>query len=180
MNLEKKQLWITVAGIVLVCGFVFGRYMPLRKQYNQIQREKMAKLGELNLLSGQSHQISPLRQQIADLSEKVGDFDAKIPVERKLGEFLEALTVLMEDHQLTEQQIEPGDVVQLETLRCIPIQMACEGTLQQLFGFYQSLQKLDRLMRIEQVNLTEAGDFSGRVQMKTQAVIYYRGDKDNG
>ena len=56
----------------------------------------------------------------------------------------------------------------------------CKGSLKQIFEFYKALQGLDRLVRIEQVKLVNDNDFSGRVSMHTEAVIYYRAGATQG
>jgi hypothetical protein len=51
--------------------------------------------------------------------------------------------------------------------------MQCKGRLTQIFEFYKQLQKLDRLVRIEQVKLVNDSSFEGEVSMETKLVIYY-------
>jgi len=59
-------------------------------------------------------------------------------------------------------------------LTCIPVIMQCKGSLRQMFDFFRTLQALDRLVRIEHLELSNAGDFSGEVSMRADVVIYYR------
>jgi hypothetical protein len=49
-----------------------------------------------------------------------------------------------------------------------------------MFEFYQRLQGLDRLIRIEQVKFLNDGSFGGDVSMQTRAVIYYRAEVEQG
>ena len=52
--------------------------------------------------------------------------------------------------------------------------MQCKGRLTQIFNFYECLQALDRLVRIEQVKLSNDAGYNGQVSMETKAIIYYR------
>jgi Tfp pilus assembly protein PilO len=52
--------------------------------------------------------------------------------------------------------------------------------LADLFEFFKRLQALDRLIRIEQVKLTNDPDFSGQVTMETRVVIYYAAQAEQG
>jgi Tfp pilus assembly protein PilO len=80
----------------------------------------------------------------------------------------------MNEHDLKEQVITPGAEVEAERFRCIPVSMQCKGKLSQIFKFYHQLQALDRLVRIEQVRLSNDSGYDGQVSMETKAVIYYR------
>jgi Tfp pilus assembly protein PilO len=69
--------------------------------------------------------------------------------------------------------IEPHKEVKGEKLNCIPVNIQCKGKLDRIFEFYRRLQGLDRLVRIEQVKLTNDSDYDGQVTMEARAVIYY-------
>ena len=81
---------------------------------------------------------------------------------------------LMNQHQLKEQEIAPGEEIEADGLNCIPVSIQCKGELTQIFEFYQQLQQLDRLIRIKQVKLLNDRDFRGEVSMETDVVIYYK------
>ena len=70
--------------------------------------------------------------------------------------------------------------VAAKNLNCIPVTMKCKGKLARIRGFYKALQGLDRLVRIENFELTNDRDFDGIVTMQTEAVIYYRKDIKQG
>ena len=68
----------------------------------------------------------------------------------------------------------PYAEIQADKLICIPISMRCTGTLSQVYGFCKSLQSLDRIVRIENIRLSNDSEFTGRITMQTKATIYYR------
>jgi Tfp pilus assembly protein PilO len=80
----------------------------------------------------------------------------------------------MNEYNLKEQSIEPGDIIEAETFNCMPVSMKCRGRLSQIFNFYEHLQGLDRLIRIEQIKLSNDAGYNGQVSMETKAVIYYK------
>jgi hypothetical protein len=49
--------------------------------------------------------------------------------------------------------------------------------LTDLFGFFQKLQSLDRLVRIEKVVMENDSDLSGRIGMQVEAVIFEQSAK---
>jgi hypothetical protein len=51
--------------------------------------------------------------------------------------------------------------------------MQCKGRLEQIFNFFRSLQKMDRAIRVEKVELINDQEFNGDVTMNTDASVYY-------
>jgi len=124
--------------------------------------------------SAESRRMPELKQQLQELQETVGNYERKIPEHRELGMFLQKITNLMNEQNLVEQVIQPGQEIEADALKCIPVNIQCKGKLAKIFGFYRRLQGLSRLVRIEQVRLTNDSDYSGEVSMETKTVIYYR------
>jgi Tfp pilus assembly protein PilO len=171
---ERQQLTICVVAGVIVGGFVLFRYLPLRGRMKALKATKAAQT--LTIVKGttDNKQLFLLKEQLLKLHRKLENYEANIPEQRAIGEFLHRITDLMNENNLREQVIEPLKEVKTEKLNCIPVNMQCKGKLAQIFEFYRQLQGLDRLIRIEQVELSNDSDFSGKVSMEARAVIYYR------
>lgn len=167
---QQVIIFIT-AGTMLAC-FILFRYVPLRGKieanrlrYSQIQLA----ISKATLQNGQ---LPGLKEKLAEMTKTVANYERQIPDKRALGDFLQVITSLMNENNLTEQLIQPGNEIVAKALRCIPVKMQCKGKLEQIYEFYKSLQKLDRLIRIEKVRLYNDSNFSGEVSMQTNAVIY--------
>jgi len=171
---------IFAAAAVMVGAFVFFRYLPLRARNKGLKEQKALKILQVSEQRARSGQIPLLEAQLEELRAVVGDYEAKIPTDRALGPFLSTIADLMNRHNLTEQVITPEQQVPAEQLTCIPVKMQCKGRLAELFGFFDQLQKLQRLIRIERVKLTNDPEFSGQVSMETRAVVYYAGPQQQG
>jgi Tfp pilus assembly protein PilO len=158
----------------MVCGFVLLRYLPLQRKIKSVEQASAAQILVVSKASAESQQIPVLKEQLLRLQIAAGNYARQIPVQRELGEFLQGITDLMNEHNLREQVIQPGKEVNSGELNCIPVNMQCKGELSQIFEFYKCMQRLDRLIRIEHIRLVNDGGFSGEVAMQTEAVIYYR------
>jgi Tfp pilus assembly protein PilO len=134
----------------------------------------------ISKVSAESQQIPTIREQLLQLQMAVENYERQIPVQRELGEFLQRIANLMNEHNLREQLIQPGKEIKAGELNCIPVNMQCKGGLSQIFEFYRRVQGLDRLVRIEHVKLVNDGGFSGEVIMQTKVVIYYRAEVKQG
>ena len=171
---ERQQITICVVAAVTIGGFVLFRYLPLRSRMKAATQKKAAQTLAIGKGTADSRQVPLLEEQLLKLRTKLGNYEANVPRESNVGVFLGSVADLMKEHSLTEQVIEPGEEIRADKFRCIPVRMLCKGKLIQIFEFYQRLQSLDRLVRIEQVKLRNDSDFSGQVSMETRAVIYYR------
>lgn len=176
----RQQITICVVAAAIIGGFVLFRYLPLRRQMKAAEQTKAAQTLAISKGTADRRQLPSLQAQLPKLQAKLGDYEAKIPEENSVGVFLGNIADLMKEHGLTEQVIEPGTEVESDKFHCIPVSMECKGPLIQIFKFYRRLKQLDRLVRIEQVKLSNDGDFSGKVSMETDAVIYYKAQVGRG
>jgi len=178
MVFQKKQIVICVAAVVLVGGFILFRYLPLQKKMKAIEARKNTAQAAITKAAAQSKQLPAIKEQLLHLQTTVGNYTTNIPAERTLGEFLHKIADLMNKHNLSEQQVQPGKEIKTEKLNCIPVSMRCKGRLIRIFEFYKSLQQLERSIRIEQVKLSNDTNLSGEVSMQTEAIIYYKPKAD--
>ncbi len=177
---ERRQVAICVAAAVMVCGFVLFRYLPLQRKTKFLRQAYAAQMLAISKASAESQQIPTIREQLLGLQTAVGNYERQIPAQRELGEFLQRIANLMNEHNLQGQLIQPGKEIKAGELNCIPVNMQCKGRLSQIFEFYRRVQGLDRLVRIEHVKLVNDGDFGGEVIMQINAVIYYRAEVGQG
>ncbi|MHC4666494.1 MAG: type 4a pilus biogenesis protein PilO, partial [Planctomycetota bacterium] len=154
--------------------------LPLRGKIKVLEQARAANTVVVTKALAESERLPQLKQQLQQLKESVGDYESKIPGRRDLGVFLQEIANLMNKHQLKEQLVQPGKEAAAEGLNCIPVSMQCKGSLEQIFKFFDSLQQLDRLLRVEQIKLVNDKELSGQVSMRTEAVIYYRAQAGQG
>jgi Tfp pilus assembly protein PilO len=177
---ERQQIAICVAAVVMTGAFVLLRYLPLQKKVKAVEQARAVQTVAIAKASRQSEQLPALKEQLLKLQTTVCSDEVNIPAQRALGVFLHRIANLMNEHNLTKQLVQPGKEIKAGQLNCIPVTMQCKGGLKQIFEFFKSLQKLDRLVRIEQVKLVNDADFSGQVSIQTKAVIYYRQEAGEG
>lgn len=163
-----------------VCVFVLFWYLPLRRQMKAVAQAKTVQTLALARITADKARLPLLKEQLQQLDSELGDYEAHIPEQRNVGPFLSGIADLMNEHNLKEQVVTPGPEVQAEGFNCIPVSMHCKGQLTQLFRFYHRLQSLDRLIRIEQVKLSNDSNYGGEASMETKAVIYYRTKAEQG
>lgn len=171
---KKQQLAICIIAVTLIADFLWFGCLPLWKTMRAIKQTKAALREVITKGTIGSRQLPVLKEQLQKLQGTVSNYEVNVPTQRDLGGFLQQIANLMTDHNLSEQVVAPSKEIQADGLSCIPINIKCKGRLAQVFQFYKRLQRLDRLVRVEQVKLINDSDFSGEVNIETKAVIYYR------
>jgi Tfp pilus assembly protein PilO len=177
---ERQQITICVVAGVIVCIFVLFWYLPLCKRMKAVKQAKAAQTLAIAKGVADSKHLSLIKEKLEKLRTRLGNYEANIPGHNTFGGFLGRITDLMNENNLKEQEITPGEQVKTDKFNCIPVSMRCKGELAQIFKLYQQLQTLDRLIRIEQVKLTNDSNYNGQMSMETKAVIYYRAKVGQG
>ncbi|MFC1633900.1 type 4a pilus biogenesis protein PilO [Planctomycetota bacterium] len=175
-----QQIAICAVAGTIMCVFVIFWYLPLRKKMGTIKQAKAEQVLTIARGMADAGQLPVLKEQLQEMRIELQGYEAKIPDQRDFGSFLGRITDLMNEHNLKEQNIEPGDIVEADKFNCIPVSMQCRGRLTQIFNFYEHLQDLDRLIRIEQIKLSNDAAYNGQVSMETKAVIYYKAGMEQG
>lgn len=177
---SRQQITIFAIGAGLVCVFVVFWYLPLRRETNAIKQAKTERAMAITKGTTNARRLPLVEEQLRTLQRQFGGCEASIPEQRSLGEFLQRIADLMKEHNLKNEVVTPGDEIEADKFNCIPVSMQCKGELAQISKFYSRLQNLNRLVRIEQVKLTNDENYSGHVTMETEAVIYYRAKVEKG
>ena len=177
---ERQQIVICVAAGIMVVGCVLFRYLPLRRKIKAVKQAKTAQVLAIARASSENAQLPALKEQLLGLEKAVENFEANIPDHRVIGVFLHKIADLMNEHNLTDQIVQPGKEIEMKGLHCIPISVQGKGGLKQIFEFFNSLQLLNRLVRIEQVKLVNDSGFSGEVSMQAKTIVYYRSEAGQG
>lgn len=171
---EKQQILIFFAGLLLISGFVMLKFYPLASKNRAIQKAQAEHMAKIQNAFVQRKELERIRKQAVELTESIGDYDAKIPAGREFATLWQEIANVMNAQNLKEQLVQPGTEIEGEEINRIPINIQCNGTFQQIFDLFDSLEKLDRFVRIDRIQLINDKDFSGRVTLKAEANVYYR------
>jgi Tfp pilus assembly protein PilO len=171
---ERQQITICVVAGVIVCVFLLFWYLPLQKRMKVVTQAKTAQALAIAKGASDGRQLPVVMEQLQELRTMLESYEANIPEQNTFGGFLGRVADLMNENNLKGQQITPGEEVKADNFNCIPISIRCKGELAQIFKLYRQLQAFDRLIRIEQVKLSNDVGYKGQVSMETKAIIYYR------
>jgi len=177
LSVRKQQMWVYIIAALFVCDFVACGYIPSRQRLLALERVWTQQRKTIALAVAQSAELPGLERRLRDMKKAVADFDVRVPADRALGTFLQQIAGIMTDCRLVEQVVLPGKEVETEDLNCVPIHVACRGTLTDVFRFFTRLQSLDRLVRVEKVAMDNDTDLTGQISMQVEAVIFEQSGK---
>ncbi|MDD5460000.1 MAG: type 4a pilus biogenesis protein PilO [Phycisphaerae bacterium] len=165
---------MSIAVVALAAAFVLFQFMPLNEKTKILKAANANLIAEDAAAAAKEKALPQLREEIARMEGQMGNFDAKIPVDRSYGSFLQELTSIMEQQGLEELMVQPGVEVKNADQFRIPVKINCTGELMQIFNFFKALEKLERVIQIEEVSLTNNDKSDGSVKMQAMINIFYR------
>ncbi len=171
---DKQQLIILALASTIILGFGVFRYYPIARQTRAVQRAEADQQTESVLAEAQSHRLPTLYHQVKKLREDLRTYDEQIPESRCFAALYQQIAEVMSRHNLKEQLVQPDGEIEGVQLNCIPVTIKCSGTLNQIFELFKSLGGLERLIRIEHVQLENDKDFSGWIKADAKVNVYYR------
>ncbi|MBP7049539.1 MAG: type 4a pilus biogenesis protein PilO [Phycisphaerae bacterium] len=174
---RKEQIWVCVVAGLFLCDFVVCGWLPSRQRLTSLQQARSEQRRTIDLAAAQGVEVARLKAKLRDTERLVERFDASVPPERMLGNFLQQMGAVMAQCELTNPMVLPGKELESGDLGCIPVQVACTGTLPQLFSFFGQLRTLDRRVRIGQVMVENDAAFTGQLRMQAEVVIFYQSSR---
>jgi Tfp pilus assembly protein PilO len=174
---NKKQIMIIIAACALIAGIFLFLSLPIFRKYRSIRSQRDLIQLMVSDAAEKGDKLPHLRNQLMTMRSKLQLKHSVIPEQVELGQFLQTIASLMNQYDLREQFVKPGNERKIDQLWAVPIDIHCKGQLTQMFNFFSSLRELDRMIRIEQVVLSNSPDMDGQLNMETKAVIYYKAQK---
>lgn len=171
---EKQQVIIIAVGLIVTALFTVFRYIPIAKDNMLLKQAKAAHLDENTKVAAQIGQLPLVCEQKARLQQSIGNYDLKIPEKREFASLWEEISSLMNEHKLKDQQIKPGIETEDGRLVCIPITIECSGNTDQVFAFFRSLENVDRLLRIDSLEIQRLEGMHNAIKVNMTSKVYCR------
>ncbi|MEN6309053.1 MAG: type 4a pilus biogenesis protein PilO [Anaerohalosphaeraceae bacterium] len=175
---EKKQFWILVMGGLACAGVAVFGYIPIAWQKHVIKQTLRRQAVTMEQVQQCSTHIQTLAQKVSQAEPLARQFDQSVPENRQFAALWQQIAELMTRHNLRDQQVKPGNETRTGVIRSVDLEIQCNGSLRDIFEFVHSLEKLDRLVRIEQMDLTNDKDYSGQLTLSARAQVFYRTQND--
>lgn len=173
-RLSRQQLWVFAIGGLFLADFVLYGYLPSHERLRSLGEAKARRMQLIATAEAHREALPALTERLSETDRYTRNYEDWIPNESALGQFLGQIAQIMTENHLSDQDVVLGQERVSDDLICIPVHMKGVGNLNGIFGFFQDLQNLGRLVRIEKTTLTNAKAFDGTVALEADAVIFYR------
>ncbi len=175
--LSKQQLWVLAIGGLFLVDFVLYGYLPSHERLQSLTKAKTQRMQMIATAEAQSQMLPALVERLKQTEQCVANYDRWIPTEDSRGQFLGQITHIMAKNSLSDQDVVFGAETASGDVMCIPVHMKCAGSLEGIFGFFNDLRDLGRLVRIERTTLANSKGLTGALVMEADAMIFYRAEK---
>lgn len=173
MRINKSSVVVlaVVALFVAVATFVF--YIPQNKRLNDLAARSVTMKRQLKEKSSKASVVPELFRQISELKSRYRNFDRSLPKRQELGGFLREIAGHLADKGLSDQVIEPGNPSREELFHTLPIIMRFKGSYLSLGAFLEEIDQMERLTRVQKLNIHAPRAGSDELDIKLQLNIYF-------
>jgi len=175
---DKQQLVILCLSAVFALGFGIFHYVPVLREKRVISKEITDQRQLFEQVCSQSALLPELEREQKQLQQALMPFDRKIPHGRHFAKLWQQIADAMNQCNLTEQLVQPGEERKSEQVCSIPLTLECKGSLEQLFAFFEAIENMDRLIRIEEAIFENDSELNAVVKLTAKANVYYQPDNN--
>jgi len=158
------------AGLVL---FYAAEYRPTVARQQELARRIASAQRELELGRGKASGMEALVREIADLQERVQQFDRRFPRSLELAEFIRNITQISRKLALEDWAYKPAAPRRGANFMELPIQMQFKGEFLKAAAFLNELESLGRETRVSRILIESRGQQGGRVDVDLTMSIYF-------
>jgi type IV pilus assembly protein PilO len=172
-NLRKIIFFVLLIGVVCVAYKYMLKPANLRaaEQKARIQA-KLAKLTEFEKASAKAENLS---KELGELAEAIKFFESKLPPTSEIDKVLQDITVIGEKQGLKSKRV----VTQKNTINSgyteQPLKMELEGNFDSFYSFLLELEKLPRIMKIRELDLTKQAKSEGEITANFIVSVFFQG-----
>jgi Tfp pilus assembly protein PilO len=177
MKLGIRELFI----FILLLGFLGGSYYwgfrRLHAQREFYRADIRQKQEMLTSLSASSASVLNLEAELAELKSTVEVFEKKLPKAKEVDQILSDVWKMGESNHLRAQAVRPLKVDRAGLCSEQPIELTFEGPFTGFYGFLETLEASDRIIRVTDIDLKKIVDAKKPMQAKLMLSIYFEPDK---
>jgi type IV pilus assembly protein PilO len=167
----RKVLLFLLTFSVLCAGFYFFRYKPQAEKIATLRVNIAKQEKRLAELKRAAAQTKILEAEVAKSQEEFDRMLARLPDQKEIPELLDSISRLAAQAGLENIFFQPQAEQAHDFYAVIPIRLDLVGTYHQLGVFLDSISKLDRIVKIDQLSLSRQKDTSS-LQVNCTIVTY--------
>ncbi len=168
-----KDSWIVLGVLTgVVATAVVFLYMPQSKRLDELRTEITTQELALAADATKAAVVPSLLREVESMKLQYKDFGRRLPKRRELGGFLREISGHLNQGDLSNQLIEPGNPSREELFHTLPIIMRFKGSYLSLAKFLQRIDKMERLTRVQTLKITREKE-GDSLDIELQMNIYF-------
>ena len=141
---SQKRPWLFTALVgACVLAYVFAMFLPSRRATAAIRQEMEKQRTFIMAHSTDTAKIAAAERELAATIKFIETWRASAPHEARLAQVFGEITRDADETGVQIVRFEPQPVEHLERLQRIPVQMALEGSFDQIFAFLRQVEAID-------------------------------------
>lgn len=171
-GLRKLVFFILVVGVALVAY----QYMikPANEHLGEAKLRVSAKLEKLKEFKEATAAAENLTKQLEQLQEAIAFFESKLPPTSEIHKVLKNVTVIAQQQGLLPKAIKTEKMENNSGYVEQPLKMELVGNFNSFYSFLLELEKLPRIMKINQLKLEKQKDQEGQITADLTVSIYFQ------
>ena len=180
ISIFEKVGTLTKLQRLLICLLVFASiggayyyfiFMPKHDELKIVQNEYKSKLKTLSTFKKRAAEILKYEKMMAEAQEAFNLAMKALPGKRELPALLTGISRAGSDAGLAFHLFQPGNEINKEFYKEIPVSIKVEGRYHQITDFFFQITKLNRIVNINDVDVKSKKD--GQIlEMSCKAVTY--------
>jgi len=176
MNSGLRKLIFFV--LLLAVAYIAYRYMvkpaniSMAEQRNRLEA-KMAKLAEFEQAAVAAEDLT---KQLEQLREAVEFFESKLPPKSEIHKVLEQVTVIAQKQGLKPKTIRTLKKENNSGYIEQPLKMELVGNFNSFYSFLLELEKLPRIMKIRELEVTKQSEHEGEITSDFVVSIFFQNE----
>jgi Tfp pilus assembly protein PilO len=160
------RILLTAVALALVAGMA-GAFAvwPLLQQTSTNQEAIRARRAELVKVQRVVRRISDLKEEIKRLEDALAFFEDRLPEEREIDVILREVWLIADSKSLQPRRIQTDRAENGPRYNTQPITMTLEGNFGRFYEFLLGLERLPRITKVRQMQITKSPTQEGVVEV---------------
>jgi type IV pilus assembly protein PilO len=167
----QRLLLVLVTVLLLGGAFYFLKYKDQAQSIKRLQTSILEQQKKLETLKLAAVEVEKLQKELAQSEEQLRQVFSLLPDQKEIPGLLDNISQLGAEVGLENILFQPQPEQPREFHAAIPIRLDLVGTYHELGVFLDRVSKLDRILKVENLNLTRQKDGS-TLQVGLTAVTY--------
>ncbi|HUU93528.1 MAG TPA: type 4a pilus biogenesis protein PilO [Phycisphaerae bacterium] len=168
------RILLTVLGLVVVAAVMaVVVVVPVLRRTEADRIAIQDRRAQLVKLQRVAARINNLTKEIERLEEALAFFEDRLPEEREIDVILREVWLIAESKSMTPRSVRTNAPETMPRYNSLPITLSLEGPFGSFYEFLLGLERLPRLTKVRQMQVTKSPMTEGLVQVDLLMDIFF-------